>query len=283
MKRLLIVFGLVLGGFGVAADATASLLSCENFLDTAVARAARTRAHAIFAAGEPEDDVIVAYLGLSNGQLLDLLNEGEVHADRWGQTPQYAYVVAGHPAVERLQRAMPDVEVARQTSKFQFDLARDDAWVRSVVEIMETPHRNLRNDGFLTVLGFLRFEMVTNNSAAPTVRQITEAASQADLPHQSKQRYGEVRRLTELLDIPWHYAHNSLTTRNARLRDAFSGLPKDAGAVLALSESALDKLNWVDDFSEFRSITFDDVVGIDPPGLTEFRFFHGLRNSEPQL
>ena len=207
MTRLLVSLGLLCSSPLADAHPGDMILSCEQLLDTPQAHAARARAHAIFAAGEADDEVTVAYVGLSNGQLIELLNEGEVRADRWGPARLYAYVVAGPPAVERLRASMPDVEVAEQPSKFQFDSARDDAWSRSVVELMEAPHRDLRNDDFLGFLQHLRIELRSKTWANPTIRQITEATTMGDLPKaRGIKRYGELRTLARLLGVPWESA-----------------------------------------------------------------------------
>ena len=277
MTKLILALGLTYSPFGTAQPVHPHL-SCEHLLNTAPARAARARAHAIFAAGDADDDVTVAYVGLSNGQLIELLNEGEIHADRWGDTQQYGRVLAGHPAVERLLKSRPEVEFAERNVKSQFEKARGDVWARSVVELMEVRHPNLRTDGFLSFLIHLRAELTSKTWADPTIDQITEATTRSDLPKARLRQHRQLRTLAKMLGVPWEFAPTQVGPRNRRIAGAFRDLPKDAGVVLALGERALDKLTWFDDGAGLLAILLDDIVGIEALALPEFQFMDGLKS-----
>ena len=258
-------------------SAFAHQTKCDDLLTNAVARAYQARAHRIVSIDvDPERHL--AYVGISRTQLLELLNEGEIHARRWGHVPSSFYPIADREALRQFRAQNEGVVIVPGEARQQYNHAWDEAWSRAVIETMEKRFSNLRDPNFYNFLGYLRQTQDRKNGAAPTLRQIMEATAHSTLPKAGVTKDPQFRTLVQLLNLPWNVRGGiKAGDRHALVVEAFRTLPAEAGVVLVFGESVLNKVIWQESGrAEMVRIDLDDVLAIEASTDEDFELLERL-------
>ena len=226
----------------------ATPLSCAHLLDTPEARQTQAVAGRIIA--EDADDAgAVAFVGVSEQELLTLINEGTL------PVRQIAYATRNADA--------PAVAAAR------------DAWVKSTMALLRSRYPDAPLPGKLT-LAFLRalstVVPLVGERLSPSFAEIQLALDLAEIPGLGQGHAARVRRLASLLNVEWQLRFVAGCPTQRSIVRRLSDLPAGGGAQLVLGSSVGSWIRRGLVQVNFSRVDLKDVIAIraNSPAVNEF-------------
>ena len=230
--------------------AVARTLTCDALLKIQPSRKAQAAAAEILENDEDESNAY-GYVGVSDGELLELLNAGRISS-----ILKHRYTT-DHPAFAHLGK------FRRIEWREAVRVAIHDAWVKSVYEFLRAKQSGAPPDAKQLLTFLDRLEVtVDGDHASANFAQIERAIEAANLPGFGDGPWPRLHRVARLLGVPWtpNFKRGDATAR--ALVAALSYLPAGAGARLILSDRVANRLKFADGSMLVTDLTIKDVIGI---------------------
>lgn len=280
---LALVFGIALTAAGAAAAAGAvdtapmdPFLRCELLLNSDWARANQAEVARLYAEDDATEDLV--YVGISSRELIELMNRGVVEA---GKTRLWPRVVRGSPTLREFLSHHSSYEHDAAESSAQVKLAREDAWVRTVADVVAArqPRGDLAGDKVQSFLRRLDQGFRAGKPYSPSFTRLRELAEASDLsPVGTTKKLRRTRGLCSLVNVAWpRNLEAGMGSLERDLTAAFANLPAAGGVVLSFNPSVLKRITWSQHAPpHLPRFELSDLAGVDPNCEESLRFLDRL-------